>query len=77
MAKFDDILPLIGRTKPLLDADIRKYDEELSKIVHESRFLVIGGAGSIGSAVSKEIFDRDPKLLHVVDIYLKCRSIYK
>lgn len=68
MAKFDDILPLIGRTKPLLDADIRKYDEELSKTVHESRFLVIGGAGSIGSAVSKEIFDRDPKLLHVVDI---------
>jgi hypothetical protein len=34
MAKFDDILPLIGRTKPLLDADIRKYDEELSKTVH-------------------------------------------
>ena len=31
-------------------------------------FLVIGGAGTIGQAVSKEIFKRDPKALHVVDI---------
>jgi FlaA1/EpsC-like NDP-sugar epimerase len=29
---------------------------------------VIGGAGSIGQAVTKEIFARKPKLLHVVDI---------
>ncbi|PLX67166.1 MAG: UDP-N-acetylglucosamine 4,6-dehydratase, partial [Denitrovibrio sp.] len=32
-----------------------------------SKFLVIGGAGSIGQAVSKEIFKRNPKKLHVVD----------
>ena len=31
-------------------------------------FLVIGGAGSIGQAVSKEIFKRNPQKLHVVDI---------
>jgi FlaA1/EpsC-like NDP-sugar epimerase len=30
--------------------------------------LVIGGAGSIGSAVTKEIFIRNPRVLHVVDI---------
>jgi len=30
--------------------------------------LVIGGAGSIGQAVTKEIFKRHPKKLHVVDI---------
>jgi UDP-N-acetylglucosamine 4,6-dehydratase len=29
---------------------------------------VIGGAGSIGQAVTKEIFKRNPKKLHVVDI---------
>jgi FlaA1/EpsC-like NDP-sugar epimerase len=29
---------------------------------------VIGGAGSIGQAVTKEIFKRNPKILHVVDI---------
>ena len=40
----------------------------LEQIVAKSRFLVIGGAGSIGQAVAKEIFKRDPKSLHVVDI---------
>ena len=30
--------------------------------------LVIGGAGSIGKAVTKEIFKRNPAVLHVVDI---------
>jgi len=40
----------------------------LSKIVGTSSFLVIGGAGSIGQAVTKEIFKRNPKKLHVVDI---------
>jgi predicted nucleic acid-binding Zn-ribbon protein len=29
---------------------------------------VIGGAGSIGQAVVKEVFKRHPKKLHVVDI---------
>ena len=37
-------------------------------LVEESRFLVIGGAGSIGQAVTREIFKRNPKALHVVDI---------
>jgi FlaA1/EpsC-like NDP-sugar epimerase len=40
----------------------------LSSLVSSSRFLVIGGAGSIGSAVVCELFKRNPKLLHVVDI---------
>ena len=34
----------------------------------DSIFLVLGGAGSIGQAVTKEIFKRQPKVLHVVDI---------
>ena len=33
---------------------------ELKNIVCSSRFLVIGGAGSIGQAVTKEIFKRNP-----------------
>jgi FlaA1/EpsC-like NDP-sugar epimerase len=65
---MDDILKLIGRTQPLLEEDIRENEKELSEIVSNSKFLVIGGAGSIGSAVTKEIFARKPKLLHVVDI---------
>lgn len=63
-----DILELIGRTEVLFDSDISKHETELTKRVQESSFLVIGGAGSIGQAVTKEIFKRNPKKLHVVDI---------
>ncbi len=63
-----DILKLIGRTKALLGEDINNHEKELSNKVLNSSFLVIGGAGSIGQAVTKEIFIRKPKKLHVVDI---------
>ena len=63
-----NILNLIGRQKELFEMDIRTHEKELSDIVSNSKFLVIGGAGSIGSATTKEIFKRNPKKLHVVDI---------
>jgi FlaA1/EpsC-like NDP-sugar epimerase len=63
-----DILGLIGRTEALFSGDIQSSDASLHNIVSQSRFLVIGGAGSIGQAVAKEIFKRNPKKLHVVDI---------
>ena len=63
-----DILKLIGRTAPLFDEDISSYRKELEALVSNSRFLVIGGAGSIGQAVTREIFKRNPLALHVVDI---------
>lgn len=62
------ILKLIGREKELFESDIRANADELQKIVGESSFLVIGAAGSIGQAVTKEIFKRNPKKLHAVDI---------
>lgn len=65
---IDNILHLIGRTNPLFIKDINDNEEQLSEIVKNSKFLVIGGAGTIGSAICKEIFIRKPKLLHVVDI---------
>ncbi|MBD3808214.1 MAG: UDP-N-acetylglucosamine 4,6-dehydratase [Epsilonproteobacteria bacterium] len=65
---MDFTLELIGRKSELFEDDIKKYDEELKSIVSSSSFLVIGGAGSIGQAVTKEIFKRNPKKLHVVDI---------
>lgn len=61
-------LKLIGREKELFTEDINSHKEQLSEIGSESRFLVIGGAGSIGQAVTKEIFKLNPKKLHVVDI---------
>lgn len=63
-----NILSLIGREKELFEDDMNEYRGELLKIVSSSSFLVIGGAGSIGQAVTKEIFKRDPLKLHVVDI---------
>lgn len=65
---MSDILNLIGRTTPLFLADIQAHEEKLTKIVSSSSFLVLGGAGSVGQAVTKEIFKRNPKKLHVVDI---------
>ncbi len=65
---LDNILPLIGRTSPLFEKDIAIHETELSQIVSSSKILVIGGAGTIGSAICREIFKRNPKVLHVVDI---------
>ena len=63
-----EVLSLIGREEELFSSDIQSYSQKLLEIVKSSRFLVLGGAGSIGQAVTKEIFKRDPKKLHVVDI---------
>lgn len=63
-----NLLPLIGREKALFSNDIDKNNDVLKRIVSDSSFLVLGGAGSIGQAVTKEIFKRKPKKLHVVDI---------
>jgi FlaA1/EpsC-like NDP-sugar epimerase len=61
-------LSLIGRRAQLLDEDILDSSKILTDLVSSGRFLVIGGAGSIGQAVTREIFKREPKVLHVVDI---------
>jgi FlaA1/EpsC-like NDP-sugar epimerase len=63
-----NLLKLIGRKKGLFSKDIKKNKDKLSQIISSSTFLVVGGAGSIGQAVVKEIFKRNPKKIHVVDI---------
>jgi FlaA1/EpsC-like NDP-sugar epimerase len=62
------MLKLIGRDSPLFESDVARHEAELSRRVAAGRFLVIGGAGTIGQAVAREIFKRGPKALHVVDI---------
>jgi len=66
--KMESILPLISRSNELFDQDISQKEYELKHLVSSATFLIIGGAGSIGQAVTKEIFKRKPKKLHVVDI---------
>jgi FlaA1/EpsC-like NDP-sugar epimerase len=61
-------LSLIDRQFELFDLDMAQNFENLADLVSKGRFLVIGGAGSIGQAVTKEIFKRNPVALHVVDI---------
>ena len=63
-----NMLKTIGRSHPLFETDIAQNESQLTEIVKKSRFLVIGGAGSIGQAVTREIFKRGPKAIHVVDI---------
>ena len=62
------ILSIIGREKELFADDVGRHEVELQKIISSSKFLVLGGAGSIGQAVTKEIFKRNPLKLHVIDI---------
>jgi len=64
----NNILQLIGRDKALFTRDIIEYSELLVRTINSSSFLILGGAGSIGQAVTKEIFKRNPKKLHVIDI---------
>jgi len=59
-----NILQLIGRDKELFHEDITHDSKILKNSVNKNSFLVLGGA----SAVVKEIFKRNPKKLHVVDI---------
>lgn len=65
---MDQVLQLIGRDSALFSADIEQVESRIATTVRNSRFLVIGGAGSIGQAVTTEIFRRNPRILHVVDI---------
>ena len=61
-------LEILGRNKPILEKDFLSNFDQIKNTISNSRFLVIGGAGSIGRAVTKEIFKLEPKVLHVVDI---------
>ena len=63
-----NLLKLIGRHEVLFDTDVSNHKDYLKSEISNARFLVIGGAGTIGKAVVQEIFKRDPKALHVVDI---------
>jgi UDP-N-acetylglucosamine 4,6-dehydratase len=65
---MDNCLSLIGRDEPLFVDDLRKAEAQIGEQVRGSSFLVIGGAGSIGQATVKELFQRSPRKLYVVDI---------
>lgn len=49
-------------------ADLRAHSDALARALRGRRVLVIGGAGSIGSATLRELVPFAPAALHVVDI---------
>jgi len=61
-------LEVIGRRQPVFKEDFRSVEDELTRRIRSSSFLVLGGAGSIGQAVVKELFRHNPRRLHVVDL---------
>ncbi len=68
MDNMNDTLSLIGRSREFFRCDMKHLHNRLSEVISESSFLVLGAAGSIGQAVTKEIFKRSPKKLHITDI---------
>ena len=54
--------------EPLFNKCLKSFSKEINNKIRKSSFLVIGGAGTNGQATTKEIFIRNPKKLHVVDI---------
>ncbi|MFH0960965.1 MAG: polysaccharide biosynthesis protein [Pseudomonadota bacterium] len=65
---MEEVLKLVGRSKPLFEQDLAAHEADLKRLVASSRILVVGGGGSIGRAVAKQLFALNPKVLHVVDI---------
>ena len=59
-----EILKIIDRDSALFTKDVELHNEKLKDEISHSSFLVIGGAGSIGREVTKQILKRDPKLIH-------------
>ncbi len=68
MEPESSVLSLLGRERRLFEEDLSQAESELAARVESGSFLVVGGAGSIGQAVVKELFRRRPRRLHVVDL---------
>ena len=63
----NSLLRLIGREEQLFEEDLIQHGNQIDDAVRGARFLVVGGAGSIGGAVVRELFRRQPAVLHVID----------
>ena len=61
-------LELVGRSREILADDFKRHKNHLFNQINGAKVLVIGGAGSIGSAIVQEIFSQKPKTLDIIDI---------
>ena len=63
-----DTLRIIERENLLFEEEQTAYKNLISKEVEKASFLIIGGGGSIGRSVVKELIKLQPMRVHVVDI---------
>jgi len=63
-----DIQNLIGRSNSLFESDLLLRNQAINETIKSSSFLIIGGAGSIGSGIVNFLFSRSPLKLHIVDL---------
>ena len=63
-----DLSYIVKRKTSIFNDDIVDKASFINDKIDNSRFLVMGAAGSIGRAVTGELFKRNPKALHAVDI---------
>ena len=63
-----NVYSLINRSKNIFEKAILSCDPVMSAEIKRSKFLVIGGAGTIGHATVREIYSRCPQLIDVIDI---------
>lgn len=59
---------VLGRDRSLFEAALGEYHDHLRERIAGSRILVIGAAGSIGSAFVKVLAPYRPAALHLVDL---------
>jgi FlaA1/EpsC-like NDP-sugar epimerase len=71
MSLTADLTPLdrdvVGRTRSFFADDLDACAAELTDAVANSRILVIGGAGSIGSNTLRTLMHFEPATVHVID----------
>jgi FlaA1/EpsC-like NDP-sugar epimerase len=58
---------ILGRNQSLFHSDLAKGNKQLSEEINSKRILVVGAAGSIGSAFVKQLMVFKPKCVHLVD----------
>ena len=63
-----DVSKIIGRKIGLFDKDIDELSPQISETVKSASILIVGAAGSIGQAVTLELYKREPAILHAVDL---------
>lgn len=59
---------ITGRTNSLLNQDMQEVREDLEAIIKDSKVLIIGAAGSIGSTFVKLLTMHEPAALALVDL---------